>query len=59
MEEHGIVNPYRDMINNDRVYLIDNQIDLTLAYIRQYYDRNAEAVFVRTLGNVDLYQIKS
>ena len=58
MEEHGIVNPYRDMINNDRVYLIDNQIDLTLAYIRQYYDRNAEAVFVRTLGNVDLYQIK-
>lgn len=59
MEEHGIVNPYRDMINNDRVYLIDNQIDLTLAYIRQYYDRDAEAVFVRTLGNVDLYQIKS
>ena len=59
MEEHGIVNPYRDMINNDRVYLIDNQIDLTLAYIREYYDRDAEAVFVRTLGNVDLYQIKS
>ncbi len=59
MEEHGIVNPYRDMINNDRVYLIDNQIDLTLAYIREYYDRDAEAVFVRALGNVDLYQIKS
>ncbi len=58
MEEHGIANPYKDMIDNDKVYLIDNQIEQTLAYIRQYYDKDAEAVHVRTLGNVELYQIK-
>lgn len=58
METHGIVNPYRDVIDNDKVYLIDNNIELTIAYIRQYYDEDAEAVFVRTLGNVALYQIK-
>ena len=59
MREHGIENPYRDMINNESVYLIDDQIDLTMAYIHEYYDENAEAVFIKTLGNVDLYQIRS
>lgn len=57
MQEHGITNPYKDMIGNKKVYLIDDNIQLTLDYIRQNYDQNAEAVFVKTLGNVDLYQI--
>ena len=47
MREHGIENPYRDMINNESVYLIDDQIDLTMAYIHEYYDENAEAVFIK------------
>ena len=59
MQEHGITNPYKDMIGNKKVYLIDDNIQLTLDYIRQNYDQNAEAVFVKTLGNVDLYQIQS
>ena len=58
MQEHGIINPYKDMIGNKKVYLIDDNIQLTLDYIRQNYDQNAEAVFVKTLGNVDLYQIQ-
>ena len=45
------------MIGNDKVYLIDDNIELTIEYIHQNYDEKAEAVFVRTLGNVDLYQI--
>lgn len=58
MREHGVTNPYKDMIGNEKVYLIDDNIQLTLDYIRQNYDKNAEAVFVKTLGNVDLYQIR-
>ena len=58
MREHGVTNPYKDMIGNKKVYLIDDNIQLTLDYIRQNYDKNAEAVFVKTLGNVDLYQIQ-
>lgn len=58
MKAHGITNPYRDVINNDRVYLVDDNIDLTLKYIREYYDPNAQAVFVKTIGNVDVYQIR-
>lgn len=57
MEVHGIINPYRDVVNNENVYLVDDNIDLTLEYIRQYYAENAEAVFVKTIGNVDVYQI--
>lgn len=57
MEVHGIINPYRDVVNNENVYLVDDNIDLTLKYIRQYYTENAEAVFVKTIGNVDVYQI--
>lgn len=58
MESHGITNPYRDVVNNDRVYLVDDNIELTLKYIREYYAKNAQAVFVKTIGNVDVYQIR-
>ena len=58
MQEHGIINPYKDMIGNKKVYLIDDNIQLTLDYIRQNYDQNAEAVCVKPLGKVDLYQIQ-
>lgn len=50
MEVHGIINPYRDVVNNENIYLVDDNIDLTLKYIRQYYAENAEAVFVKTIG---------
>ena len=57
MEVHGIINPYRDVVNNENIYLVDDNIDLTIKHIRQYYAENAEAVFVKTIGNVDVYQI--
>ena len=57
MEAHGIINPYRDVVNNENIYLVDDNIDLTLKYIRQYYAENAQVVFVKTIGNVDVYQI--
>ena len=58
MAEDGIRNPYRDGINNNRIYLADDDIDLTLKYIQEYYEPSAQAVFVKTVGNVNLYQIR-
>ena len=58
MAEDGIRNPYRDVINNDRIYLVDDDVDLTLKYIQEYYEPSAQAVFVKTVGNVNLYQIR-
>lgn len=57
MAENGIQNPYKDVIGNDKIYLTDDNIDLTLKYIQEYYEPNAQAVFVKTVGNVNLYQI--
>lgn len=57
MAENGIQNPYKDVIGNDKIYLADDNIDLTLKYIQEYYEPNAQTVFVKTVGNVNLYQI--
>lgn len=50
LDGYGIVNPYEDIIGNDRVYLIDNDIAITMAYINKYYDPDAEAEPVRPLS---------
>jgi len=43
LAENGVENPYRDCVNNNKVYIIDNDIELTLAFIRDYYAPEAEA----------------
>ncbi len=37
LEKYGITNPFRDCVNNEKVYFIDNHPDITLQYIREYY----------------------
>ena len=59
LERYGIENPYRDMIGNEKVYLIDDDIDLTMDYIHTYYDEKAEAVLVSEIGSLKIYQIKA
>ena len=60
LEKYGVTNPYRDCINNDQVYLIDNDINLTLNYIREYYDMDAQAQEVRSFdGENMMYRIVS
>lgn len=43
LEKYGVTNPYRDCMNNDKVYLIDDDINITLNYIHEYYDSTARA----------------
>ena len=52
-------NPFRDLIGRRDVVPVDNNIELTLRYIRTYYDSGAEAEFLETVGNVNLYRIVS
>ena len=60
LKQYGLTNPYRDCIDNSKVYLIDNDINLTLNYIREYYDMEAQAI---EAGKFDedtmMYQIVS
>ena len=55
---YGLQNPYKDMIGNEKVRLIDNNIELTMRYLHEYYDEKAEAVCVGEVGKYKLYQIK-
>lgn len=59
LAEYQIENPYRDLINQEHVYLVDDKIDLTLQYIREYYDENVEAEVVQDNGRWPVYQLKS
>lgn len=60
LEKYGVENPYRDCVNNDKVYLIDNDINLTLNYIREYYDMDAEAKEIGLFDDKNkMYQIVS
>lgn len=57
LERYGVSNPYRDMIGNDQIYLVDDEINRTLKYIRTYYEADAEAELVNEIGDYKVYQI--
>lgn len=58
MEQYAAgTNPYRALIGNEQVYLADDDIDATLAYLRTYYDAAAQASEVEEIGGVKIYQI--
>ena len=54
---YGVTNPYRDMIDNPAVYIVDDKIDLTLAYLQKYYAPEAKAVLIRKSDGRNIYQI--
>ena len=57
LENYGVENPWRDCIDNDQVYIVDNKINLTLQYIRTYYNENVEAELVKTMEGLKVYRI--
>lgn len=60
LSDYGVVNPYRDAVDNERVYIIDDDIALTVRYINEYYDPDASAELVEPLSEetgLDIYRI--
>ena len=58
---HNVSNPFRDIVNNEKIYLIDNcgEIDSKITYIREHYDENAQASLVKQFGENNIYKIYS
>ena len=52
-------NPFHDLINSEKVYIIDNKIDDTVEYIQKHYDENAQAIMVSEIGSYKVYSIQS
>ena len=60
LAKYGVENPFRDCVGNPRVYLIEDNVDLTLQYIHEHYDPEASAELVEPLSSetgLDIYRI--
>ena len=60
LAQYGVENPFRDCVGNPKVYLIEDNIDLTLQYIHEHYDPEATAKLVEPLSSetgLDIYRI--
>ena len=57
---YGVSNPYRDCVGNSKVYIMENNIELTLQYIREHYDPRARASLIEPLSRntgMNIYRI--
>lgn len=62
LANYDIENPYPDMIDNERVLLIDKDVERTVAYLRAYYDPDCSAQPVEPLSSetgLNIYRIVS
>ena len=57
-QEYQVGDPWRDMIGNEKVLLIDDDIDQTLRYLRKQYGRKVRAEVVGTLDDRSVYRIR-
>ena len=48
---YGVENPYRDCVDNPRVFFIEDDVELTLAHIRERYEPSAEAELVEPVSS--------
>lgn len=58
LSRYGVHNPFRDMIGNANICLVDKEIEKTIQYLHTYYDADAEAVEIAKNGKTGIYQIK-
>jgi hypothetical protein len=62
LAQYGVENPYRDMVDNDKVYLVAADIELSLEYIQNWYCPDAEAELVEPLSSqtgLQIYKIST
>lgn len=57
LQKYNVSNPYGDMIDNDRVYFMDDDIDQTLTYLRSHYSAHVRAELIKTTGTHNVYRI--
>lgn len=59
-EHYDAKNPFKDCVNNDKVYLLinsDDRLDMILEYIQKHYDKDAKTVFVKTIEANKTYSV--
>ena len=59
MRAYGVDNPFRDLVDNDKVFLVDYDVGSTLDYLHSYYCETAAAEEVGSFGQAKIYRITS
>lgn len=62
LAEYDVENPYKDSVNNEKVYVIPNDVERLVRYVRYYYDENARAELVEDLSaevGINIYKLVS
>jgi len=62
LAKYDVTVPYRDIVNNEHVYIIEDDPEATLNYIREYYDANARVEKVQPESvdtGLNIYRIVS
>lgn len=58
LENYGVSNPYRDIIDNEKVYIIDiKNPELTEQYIQENYNENAYMELSHEAGSYNVYRV--
>lgn len=58
--QNGVTNPYRDVIDSDKLLIVDNKrIETKIHYIREHYCATARYELVNCIGGYNIYQIFS
>ena len=57
LERYDVRNPYKDSVNNQKVYFIGDEVglDLVKKYIQKHYYENVEFVLVKKMGVYEVY----
>lgn len=59
LSRYGLANPFRDCVDRENVYIIDNNIQPVINYIKQHYNSTATAELVKTIHGYQVYRVKS
>lgn len=59
LERYGITNPYRDMINNPQVIVVDDSVKATQKYLRAHYDEQVNYYEVKQINKKHFYVFRS
>lgn len=59
LEQYGISNPYRDMIDHPQVLVVDDKVNTTLKYLKQHYNEAVEADLIKNAGGRSFYAFRS
>ena len=60
LDNYNIDNPYRDIVNHPNCFIIDHDIERTIAYISHYYYPEARAELIEPLSSetdLNIYRI--